>query len=282
MAFAFRNLTDTIGAEVEGIDLASPLSDAEVRELLDVWTSRTILLFRGQSHLTPQQQVAFSSRFGELERHSLPQFTLPEQPEVFVVSNVEKDGKPLGARRAGWHWHTDSQFLPEPSSGSLLLAREVPDEGGDTLFANMYAAYDALSPQMKQRIDVLRILVSRVKAWPVSYPHRPPLSEEEKARLPDVVHPLVRTHPVTGRKSLFIGGNVVWEIVGMAFDDGRRLLDELRAHATREEFCYRHTWRVGDAVLWDNRCTMHSATPFDEARYRRVMHRTTLAGSVPY
>lgn len=281
MAVSFSNLTDVIGAEAHGVDMAAPLDAADRKALRETWLDRTILLLRNQAHVTPAEHVRFSKNFGELEGHTLPQFTLESHPEIFVVSNAVKNGKPVGARRAGWHWHSDSQFLKVPSAGSLLLARDVPPSDGDTLFANMYAAYDGLSAAMKARIEGLRILVSRVRAWPISYPHRPPLTDAEKAKLPDVVHPLVRTHPETGRKSLYIGGNVVWSIVGMDDDEARDLLDELRAHATSDEYVYRHKWQPGDAIMWDNRSSLHCATAFDEEKYVRVMHRTTLIGSVP-
>jgi len=281
MGIEFRPLTPTIGAEVRGIDLAGPISEADFQRLHEAWLRHTILLFRDQAHIGPADHIAFTRRFGALEMHTLPRFTHPEHPEIFVLSNAEKQGKPLGAPKSGRHWHSDSHFLKEPSGGSLLLAREVPPEGGDTLFANMYAAYEALPAETRRRIDHARVRVSRVKAWPISYPDRPPLTEEEKASLPDVTHPLVRIHPESSRPSLFIGGNVVWEILDMDFQEGRRLLDELRQHATQPEFVYRHRWKVGDAILWDNRCTMHCATGFDESRYIRLMHRTTLAGAAP-
>lgn len=281
MTIEIRPLTPTIGAEVKGIDLARPISDADFQSIHDAWLRHTILLFRGQAHISPADHIAFTRRFGILEMHTLPRFTHPDYPEIFVLSNAERAGKPVGAPKSGRHWHSDSHFLKEPSSGSFLLAREVPPEGGDTLFANMYAAYEALPAETKRIIDHARVRVSRVKAWPITYPDRPPLTEEEKAKLPDVVHPLVRVHPESGRPSLFIGGNVVWEILDMDFEEGRRLLDELRRHATQSEFVYRHQWKIGDAILWDNRCTMHCATTFDESRYVRLMHRTTLIGGVP-
>jgi alpha-ketoglutarate-dependent taurine dioxygenase len=281
MPLAFRPLARNIGAEVIGANLSGFLSDVDFEAIHEAWLENTVLLFRDQADLTPAQQVAFTRRFGELELHTLPQYTLPGQPEVFVVSNVVEGGRLIGASRSGRHWHSDSQFLTVPSAGSLLVAREVPPEEGDTLFANLVAAYEALPESTRQRIDGMKILCSRIRAWPISYPHRPPLTAAQKRDLPDVVHPLVRTHPETGRKSLYIGGNVVSEIVGMDVDEGRVLLDELREHATQPEFGYRHQWRVGDAVLWDNRCTLHCATPFDEERHRRVMHRTTVVGTRP-
>ena len=151
----------------------------------------------------------------------------------------------------------------------------------DSRFAVFRQLSLGLSADLRERSDGLQIVCSRVKAWPISYPNRAPLTDAQKAKLPDVVHPLVRTHPETGRKSLYIGGNVVWEIVGMPYEEGRALLAELRAHATEDRFTYRHRWRRGDAVMWDNRCTLHSATPYDEDKYDRLMHRTTMVGTAP-
>jgi len=269
-----------MAAEVSGVDLSRDLLQNEVDTIRAAWLRHTVLVFPAQQ-LTPVRQAAFTRRLGALEHHTVREYTHPDVPEVFVISNIVKEGRHVGAPKSGRHWHSDSQFLAVPSAGSLLYGLQVPPEGGDTLFANMYAAYDALSDAMKRRIDDLETVCSRVKAWPVSYPGRPPLTDEQKAKLPDIVHPLVRMHPETGRKSLYIGGNVVWAVVGMPYEEGRALLDELRAHATEGRFTYRHRWRKGDAVIWDNRCTLHTATPFDEDRYDRLMHRTTMRGSIP-
>lgn len=280
MGITVTPLTPDMAAEVAGIDLAEDLPQSAIEQVRKAWLDHLVLVFRNQS-LTPEQQARFTLRLGELEMHTVEEYKHPDEPSIFIISNIRRNGRYVGAPKSGRHWHSDSQFLPVPSAGSLLYGVKVPPEGGDTLFANLYAAYDALSDDMKARIENLRTICSRVKAWPISYPNRPPLTDEQKAKLPDVEHPLVRTHPETGRKCLYIGGNVVWEIVGMPYEEGRALLDDLRAHATKEEFTYRHKWRRGDAVLWDNRCTLHTATPFDEDRYERLMHRATMVGSVP-
>lgn len=280
MGLSVIPVAEVMAAEIKGVDLSRDLGQDEIDAIRAAWLQFTVLIFRGQQ-LTPERQVAFTRRLGELENHTVQEFTHPDVPEVFIISNIVQEGRHVGAPKSGRHWHSDSQFLAVPSAGSLLYGLQVPPEGGDTLFANMYAAYDALSDTMKRRIDGLETVCSRVKAWPISYPSRPPLTEDQKARLPDVIHPLVRIHPETGRKSLYIGGNVVWEIVGLPYAEGRALLDELRAHATQDRFTYSHRWQTGDAVMWDNRCTLHSATPFDEARFDRLMHRTTMRGSAP-
>ncbi len=283
MTIETRPITDAIGLEILGVDLSQPVSDEDFNAIRQAWLKGTILLFRGQTRMTPAQHVAFSRRFGDLEIHHLKQYTLPDHPEIFVISNIKNEkGEYIGASGGGRQWHTDSHFLARPSMASLLHAKEVPPVGGNTMFANMYAAYDALTDEMRERIKDLKVLVSRVKEYEGNYPTRPPLTDEEKAALPDVVHPLVRTHPETGRKALYVGGNTSWEIVGMDFDEGRALLAELRTFATQDRFAYSHKWEVGDLVMWDNRCTMHSATMFDEQNHRRLMYRTTVAGDVPY
>jgi alpha-ketoglutarate-dependent taurine dioxygenase len=282
MSIEIRPITPTIGAEVVGIDLTKPIDDQTYAAMREAWLDRTILLIRGQAGMTPAQHIAFTRHFGELEFHTLPQFTLAEHPEIFILSNIVKDGRQIGAVDAGRHWHTDSHYLKEPSSGSILHAKIVPKEGGNTRFANMFAAYDALPEATKKKIDGLKVLVSRINAYPVSYPNRPPLTEEEKARVPDVIHPLVRTHPETGRKALYVGGNVAWEIVDMPTEEGRALLAELREFATQPAFCYEHEWQVGDLIMWDNRSALHCAMGYDASKHQRLMYRTTMAGSAPY
>lgn len=282
MSVEFRPLKDTIGAEAVGVDLGRPLDDASFGAIREAWHARAVLLFRDQQNLTPEQHLQFSRRFGTLEIFTLRQFTHKNFPELFVISNLNDDeGKPIGAQVSPI-WHSDSQFLEVPSMGSLLLAKEVPGVGADTLFASMYSIYDALPEATKRRIDGMRVSHSRIRAYPLTYPNRPPLTEEEKARTPDVVHPLVRTHPATGRKALYIGQSTAPEIVGLAKAESDRLVDELIAFATEDRFVYRHKWRVGDLVLWDNRSSIHCATPYDVVKERRLMYRTTICGDRPH
>ena len=282
MNLRVRPLSNAIGAAVEGVDLSRPLDDATVTQIRAAWLQHLILLFPGQQTMTPAQQVAFSRRLGSLVIHGLTRYALPGQPEVYVVSNVEADGKPIGAARSGRSWHTDMSYIANAPAGSMLCAREVPTAEGDTLFANMYAAFDALPAAMKARMDGRSVLHSRVKPYPEWFPERPPLSAAEKAALPDVVHPLVRTHPESGRQCLYLGGRPAWEVLGLPLDEGRALIAELVDFATQARFVYRHRWAVGDVILWDNRCAMHLATPFDEDNERRIMHRTTITGDRPY
>jgi taurine dioxygenase/putative 2-oxoglutarate oxygenase len=231
--------------------------------------------------MTPAQHVAFTRRFGTPHVMTPLQYNHPDHPEIFVVSNVEMGGRALGMRRVGMGWHTDGEDKALPNAGSLLYAREVPPEGGDTLFANMFAAHDALPADLRRRIAGRRACYSRVRLHAVHYPHLDPLTDAQKAERPDVWHPLVRTHPRTGRKALYIG-RWACEVEGLPEHEGRELIAELQTFAAEPRFVYRHQWRLHDALLWDNRSTLHCATPFDETRYRRLMHRTTLEGDSPF
>lgn len=282
MAVQLRALQPTVGTEVVGIDLADPVDDAAFAAIQDAWLASSILLFRDQHRLTHQQHIDFSRRFGALEVFTLRQYTHKDFAEIFVISNLTNDeGKPIGAQVSPI-WHTDSQFLEEPSMASLLLAKEVPSVGADTLFASMFSVYDALPEKTKKRIDGLQVSHSRIRAYPSNYPNRPPLTEEEKARTPDVFHPLVRRHPENGRKALYIGDSTAPEIIGMPKEESDTLIRELIDFATQERFVYRHKWKVGDAILWDNRSAIHCATPYDTEKERRLMYRTTIVGDRPH
>ena len=281
MNVEFQPLTDKIGARVVGIDLSGPMDDATFARIRASWLEHAILLFPAQTAMTVDQHIAFSRRFGELDTASLARNSLPGHPEIYVVSNVTKRGKPIGAR-VSRSWHSDGQYLERPTAGSMLHAREVPPEGGDTLFANMYAAYAALAETTRARIEGLRVVHSRVETHPILFPSWAPLTEEEKAAMPDVAHPLVRTHPETGRKAIYVGGNSAWEIEGMPHEEGRALIEEMRDFATQDRFVHAHKWSAGDAILWDNRAAMHRPTDFDEERHRRVMYRTTIKGDAPF
>ena len=276
-------ITPQIGVELAGVDLAQPLDDATLAAIRADWIEHTILLVRDQPHLRPEDLIAFGRRLGELDEHDQPQFCLPGYPEIALVSNVKEGERFVGAYRAGRHWHSDAQFLRKPPSGSLLWAKEIPPRQGNTCFANMIAAFDALDPETRKRISGLKIKFSRVRAYSLYHPLRPPLTEDEKANLPDVEHPVVRTHPESGRKALYVGGEQHGgTVVGMAEDEGAALMRELRDFATQPRFAYEHHWSVGDAILWDNRSTMHCALPFDDEKYRRMMYRVQIAGDEPH
>jgi taurine dioxygenase len=210
------------------------------------------------------------------------QFNLPDHPEILRVSNEREDGKPVGLADAGRYWHSDLSYIAQPSLGSALLARQLPSSGGDTLFASQHAAYEALPEITKRRIAGLRA--------EHSYPYRmeiqarltgrPALSEAQRAAVPPVVHPVVRRHDATGRPALFVNEGFTTRILDVAETESRALLDQLFAAATAPEVIYRHNWRPGDMVLWDNRAVQHLATPYPDSE-ARIMHRTTIRGVVP-
>jgi taurine dioxygenase len=272
-------ISGVMGAEVRGADLSQPLNDATFGAIQAAFHQHKLLRFPGQ-RLSEAQQVAFSRYFGDLQIHVLDQFRHPEQPEIYVLSNVDKSGKTTGRHpdRGTLVWHSDLSFQRRPALATILYGIKVPRHGGETLFADMVAAYDGLPEPMKRRIAGVRAVhdldYSRIRAG------EPPMTPKQRAEAPAVDHPLVRTHPDTGRKLLYISHHVS-HMEGMPVDEGRALLEELMAHATQDRFVYRNTWQSGDVVMWDNRCTMHRATEYDATEERRVIHRTVVKGDVP-
>ena len=279
MAVEFRPLSGTFGAEVLGIPADLQVGEADFRAIEAAWFRHSILLFRGLS-MTPEQHVAFTARLGPLHVMEPLAMNLPGHPEVFVVSNAVRDGKPIGLKRAGEGFHTDGEDKAIPNAGSFLYAIEVPPARGDTLFVDMYGAYEALPADIRKTLVGKRARFSRIDMHDVHYPLMPALTEAQKRARPDVYHPLLRQHPRSGRTALYIG-RWACDIEGMEPAEGRALLDHLRAFAQEERFIYRQVWRVGDAVLWDNRCTQHCATGFDDDVHTRIMYRTTLEGDAP-
>lgn len=283
MSVSIRPLSAACGAEVTGVDFTRPLDAADVQELEQALGTKGILLFRDAT-LTPEQHIAFSRQFGPLESHVLGEFNLPAHPEVLVVSNVKEEGRLKGAVYAGQYWHSDLSYMPKPSLGSLLLCHEMPAIGGDTMWANMYLAWETLSDVMRNFLGGQQAVHDYSHAYDTYFAHlkeRPPLTPEQRAKTPPVVHPIVRTHPATGRKALYVNPGFTTGIVGMPDEESRPILDFLFRHATRPEFVYRHNWRVHDLMFWDNRCTMHYALADYDFSVRRHMHRTTIAGDVP-
>lgn len=276
-----RALKEKVGAEIVGVDLAESLDETTAVQIRRALNDRSVLLFRAQ-RLTPQQHVKASQIFGDLELHVLTQYTLPDAPEIFVVSNVVENGHPIGIHDAAWHWHSDSSFHKVPSLGSLFYCLECPPTGGETQFASMFAAFEALDPATQRWLEGKIGIHDYADFYARTYHHLPPMTEEQKARVPPVGHPMVRTHPETGRQALFFCEAQVREIVGVPVDEGRRRLAQLEEFATQSDFVYSHEWSPGDLVFWDNRSCMHRARPFDDKKHRRRMHRTTLMGDVPF
>ena len=277
MGFAINSLSPVLGAEVVGLDLASPISDFEFTELNQAWLDHNgVLVIRDQT-LTPDEHIAFSKRLGELEVHVVGQFLLNGYPEIYRVSTkVDDDGRPMGNPESGRYWHSDLSYLERPSKASLLYALELPPSGGDTMLASMYAAYDSLSPTMKEMLEGLTAVHDLGHVGRLFSTGGPSL--EQTARTPPVEHPVVRTHPETGRKALFVNPGFTTHIVQLTRSESDALLEFLFAHATKPEFVYRHRWRLNDLLVWDNRCTVHHAVHDFHGTGHRHMHRTTVLG----
>ncbi|AGK51243.1 taurine catabolism dioxygenase TauD, TfdA family protein [Burkholderia thailandensis MSMB121] len=277
-----RPLSAALGAQIDGVDARADLDADTVRAIRAAWLRFGLLVFRGQA-LDPARLVAFTRRFGEPVVYTRAENACDGQPDVLVLSNIVKDGKPIGAAISGRYWHTDGHFLACPPAGTLLFGDETPAEGGDTCFVNMTAAYRALPAWLRARIDGRTFVMDRVQTLPFHYPRRPAPLPDQKRVWPDMLQPVVRTHPETGQNALYIGGVVPWRIVGMEQRYGEALMAHLHAIAFDEaRFGYRHRWRAGDLLMWDNRCLAHRATDYDMARYRRTMYRTTIAGDRPF
>jgi len=278
--FAVRPLPGALGAEVLGLDLSRPVSDEDFRRLHRAHLDHHVLVFRDQ-RITPAEQVAFSRRFGPLQIHVLKGFQLAGHPEILIVSNIKDDaGQPIGLGDAGHYWHSDLSYKEKPSLGSLLHAQELPAEGGDTLFANQHSAYDALPAALKAAIAPLRAehsYLAKYEELRARSPWRPKLTQQQIDEVAPAVHPVVRTHPETGRKALFVSEHFTTRIVGIPEDESRALLDELFALSVQPEHVYRHVWQPHDMVFWDNRSVMHLAAGTPD-HLRRKLYRTTVEG----
>jgi taurine dioxygenase len=279
MAMRLRKLSYALGAEVCGVDVAQPMSESTFGEIYQAFLAHGILLFRDQD-IARSQHIEFSRRFGALDRHdALPRDRHPDYPELLMVTNEPKpDGSPSDTQYTGRQWHSDMSFTTAPSLGSLLKSYAVPEVGGDTLFANMVLAYDTLSAGLKRMIaDLHGIHLSGTRKL-ANATTGIVRAEEQKRINPPVAQPVVRTHPETGRKALYIGEKVK-RFDGMTEEESAPLIDYLVRHATRPEFVYRHLWRKNDILAWDNRCVMHQALgDFDETQLRH-MERTTVLGT---
>lgn len=269
----------TIGAEIRGIDLSTTPDDAQFSRILDALYKHGVIFFRNQQ-LTPELLAAFSACFGELDIHHMTEHVFPHLPQVRVLSNAKRDGKAVGITRGGMHWHSDLSYKPVPALVTLLYAVECPPEGADTQFANMYAAYTDLPEPRRNKLNNLRAVHDRNFRYSELYPNRPPLSAEQIAKVPPVEHPLVRIHPATRQPALFVAKDVVSRIVGVPDAESRALIDELEAFAVRPENVFSHKWQAGDVLVWDNRCTLHRATPYD-SKYQRTLYRTQVKGETP-
>jgi taurine dioxygenase len=281
-AIEVRPIAGALGAEISGIDLANDLNDGVFDFVQDALLKHNVIFFRDQK-LTPHDQVAFAKRFGEIHRHPFVQ-GLDEAPDVIELIKLPHEKKNFGGV-----WHIDQAFSPNPVLGTILYAKETPPQGGDTLFANLYLAYEQLSEGMQRMLAGLRtynVGDRGKKAGGVSRVERSKGENTMRMKEPDpdepteAVHPLIRTHPKTGRKALFISSHTI-RFEDMTEEESAPLLHYLRQHIQKEEFTCRFRWQPGSLAMWDNRCTQHKAMN-DYTGYRRVMNRVTVKGDAPF
>ena len=279
-------LSAALGAEVSGVDLAADLDDETLRALLDAFFAHQVMIAPGQ-RLAPADFARFARAFGRPQPHVLSHLRHADHPEILPLSNVLKDGEPTGIYDGAAYWHTDMSYEAAPSSATLVYSIAVPETAGETCFADMYGAYDALPAAMKARIDGLTLrhhYGNRADLEQSSRTSAAALTEEQKQGVDDVFHPLVRRHPVTGRKALYGVSGSSFGIVGWPADEALGLLDELATHATQDRFVYRHRYRVGEVVAWDNAATLHAATliaPATGPADTRLLHRISVKGLPP-
>lgn len=282
MTLDIRPLSDALGAEVIGLDLSGPLDDDTFAKVHQAHLEHHVLVFRDQT-LPPQAQVDFSKRFGPLDFHPADDAVLDGFPEVLIVSTKRENGKYIGLPDAGPMWHSDLAYKKKTALGTMLYAVEIPDSGGDTGFANMHKAYETLPAALKTAVEGKRgvFLAGRNNA---KRSFKRPLNQEQKDKTPPATHPIVRTHPETGRKSIFANPQHTIAIEGMDEVESDRILSELFEHCARPEFAYHHKWRVGDLTFWDNRSVLHIAdhSRLDDPTYIRHLHRTTIEGDAPF
>ncbi len=259
-----------LGVEVLDVDLSCP-SDPLWRGIASLQAANSLVLIRGQS-IPAAQYVSLGRRLGELMPHTRLEYTVPGQPEIYVLSNKKQDGQPIGVHLDGLGWHSDGTYLRRPLAATLLHALEVPPEGGDTLFADSCAGFAALDPEEQRRLAGLRVVYSFAYLMQSRFPDYV-ISRQQHEENPEVSHPLVVARRSDGRRGLYMSNGSARGIEGMPDEEGRALLARLTEFVTDERFVYRHRWRAGDVVIWSNLCTLHSATLYDDQRYERHLHR---------
>ena len=284
MSLVIQSLSPHIGAEVVGADLGQPVGDNLFRQLHQAWVDADGLLVVRDQQLTPEQQIAFSRRFGELatagDNPVIQKYSLPGHPEIFRVSNKRQDGEPLGREDAGTYWHADGTWQTFPSKASILYGIEIPRVGGNTMFADLYQAWETLTPTLQRMIESLQAVHAMANAGGTSF-EREFTGKGDVVAAKTAVHPLVITHPDSGRKALFVNRGYTAQIVGLNRAESDALLGFLFQHSTAPELVYRHSWRPRDLVIWDNRCTAHYAIPDYKAVGDRYLHRTSVKGDRP-
>jgi taurine dioxygenase len=273
-ALQTKPLSPALGAEIIGVDLRREMDDGFAARLLEVWHRSLVILLRDQ-HLSEEDQVRFAEHFGPPAVIHTKQF-VRKHPAVMLISNIREDGEPIGALPDGeMHFHSDQCYKERPAKASMLYAIEVPSKGGNTLFTNAYAAYETLPTDIKRRIEGRRAL--NAYDYDTAATKR---GTKIADGVPTYVHPVVRTHPATDRKALYVNRLMTVRIVDMPEKESSELLDFLFDHQEQRQFIYEHVWRVGDILMWDNRCTLHARTDFS-ADERRLMRRVTILGEKP-
>jgi taurine dioxygenase len=284
MPLVVKPLSPALGAEIAGVDLREDLSAETFAEILDTWHKHLVILFRNQS-LSEDDQIRFAQRFGELQKRTRPPEAINEAghtkyPQLtMLVSNIRENGKLIGSLPDGeMHFHSDQCYLEKPATGTFLYAIEVPSEGGDTLFLNMYKAYEELPSELKAHVDGRKALNAYLYDSTTRAVNG---SKVDFTAHPHFIQPIVRTHPDTKRKALYVNRLMTFTVDGMDEEEGSTLLNKLFDHIEQDRFIYAHRWRVGDLVLWDNRCTLHARTDFSD-KERRLLRRYTVLGERVY
>ena len=281
--FQVTPLHPALGCEIAGITLEQAVSPAMFAKVYEAFLDYELILFRNVD-LPPATQVAFARNFGEVQIHVLDQYHgYKQHPEIYMLSNKDKDGRPSGKHpdRGTLYWHTDGSWRERTGQATMMYSEELPPpgKGGETQFADMYAGYDMLPAGLKKKIEAKKAIHN----FTFSRKRRhgeDPLTAAQSATVPPVAHPIVRTHPETRRKAIFLGDHAE-SIEGMPYDEGRALIEEINALTTPPSNIYSHVWQPRECMVWDNRCTLHRATGFDESKYIRVMRRCTIVGDRP-
>ena len=280
LPFAVRPLTPRLGAELSGVVLADDMSDDTFGAIYAAFLRYQVLLFAPQD-VPPARQVAFARRFGEVQIHVMNQYHADGFPELYRLSNLDDNGRPNGRHpdKGTLEWHTDGSWSRVSGQATIIYGEVMPETGGETHFCDMYEAYERLTPAWKARIAGLRA-VHNLNFSRTRRHGEDPMTEEQRRAKPPVDQPIVRTHPETGRKCIYLGDHAE-SIVGMPYAEGRALIEELNALAVHADLTYEHRWTPRELILWDNRCVMHRATAYDPATQGRVIRRCTVLGEVP-
>lgn len=280
--FTVTPLHPTFGCEITGITLAEAVEPKMFGKVYEAFLDYQLILFRDVD-LPPATQVAFARSFGEVQIHVMNQYQgYKDHPEIYMLSNLDEHGNPSGKHpdKGTLYWHTDGSWRERTGQATMMYSEIVPEEGGETEFADMYVAYEMLPAALKAKIEGRRAIhnldFSRTRRH-----GEDPMTEEQKAKVPPIAHPIVRTHPETGRRAIFLGDHAQ-EIEGMNYEEGRALIEEINALITPRSQVYTHKWNPRECMVWDNRSTLHRATGFDEARLKRVMRRCTINGDRPF